>query len=133
MNDATEIRELLTEFETRLGVLMNKKITVIVHEPMLRNQQSFYKIASAVCDFYSISIVDILKKTRRQPIAEARSICCYLILKKTKATLKETADFFSFDHTSSIHARDLIEGRIKVNDEVTLAAIEHVNRKLHEA
>lgn len=128
-----QLKQLLNEFEMRVGNLVGRKITVIVHNPLAPSEENFYMITTAVCGVYNVSVDDVFKKTRIRHVSDARHLSMFIIRQRSKATLKEVGDFFNRDHTSIIHACDKIQDLIHIKDEATLFAIDKTNEVLNEA
>ena len=54
----------------------------IVNKPLFLSQKDSITIAEKVADAYSISITDLLSKSRQQPLPEARKMVYYLLFNK---------------------------------------------------
>ncbi|MCB5258120.1 MAG: chromosomal replication initiator protein DnaA [Candidatus Cloacimonadaceae bacterium] len=72
-------------------------------------------ITKEVCLAYSITMTQIMDKTRRQQISYPRQIAMYLAnLLIPQLSLKEIAEYFKRkDHTTVIHAKRMIENRFR--------------------
>lgn len=67
-------------------------------------------IQNMVCSFYNLSYNDLLSKTRKREIVQARQITMYLAKKYTKNSLKAIGEHFAGkDHTTVIHSCQTVE------------------------
>jgi hypothetical protein len=80
---------------------------------------------------FGIHVDHILGKTRTQRKVKARHTAMYLLAKYSGLSLAEIGQHFGIiDHTSIIHARDKINGMMRVNDEYADEIIEVENEYL---
>lgn len=61
-------------------------------------------ILKAVSVVYNISIADMLGRSRRAAVAEARMMAMYMIQRHTRMTLMEIGHVFGRKHSTVIHA-----------------------------
>lgn len=74
------------------------------------NELGIDEIQKMVCNFYNVPYVDLLSKTRKREIVQARQITMYLAKKYTKSSLKAIGEHFSGkDHTTVIHSCQTVE------------------------
>jgi len=70
---------------------------------MSRDEQ-FTTVLKTVASYYRVSSEDILKRTRRQPIAKIRQVVAVLCRKHTTMTYKKIGAFLGLDHSTIINA-----------------------------
>ncbi len=135
---ASNIREL-EGCLTRLGALASLgkcPITVdfarqALHD-LIRNQEiklDIEAIQRAVSDFFHIRLVDLKSKKRTQHIAFCRQVAMYLCRKLTDSSFPAIGDRFSRDHSTVIHAFNLIARRV-ANDSAFRHSLEKIERDL---
>ncbi len=74
------------------------------------NELGIDEIQKMVCNFYNVTYDDLLSKTRKREIVQARQITMYLAKKFTKSSLKAIGEHFSGkDHTTVIHSCQTVE------------------------
>jgi len=66
-------------------------------------------IIKAVCNFFNISISDIIGKSRMKNVVLPRQITIYLMRNLTSLSLKEIGNLFGKDHTTIIHSIEKIQ------------------------
>jgi len=67
-----------------------------------------------VADYYSISVADILRQTRRREITVPRQIAMYLTREMTNLSLPQIGQVFgNRDHTTVLHGCDKIASMVK--------------------
>jgi len=140
---ATHIDSNVRELEgslTRLGAFasLNKcEITVDfarqVLQNMLREKESTITIESiqkAVCEFFSVRPADLRSKKRTRAVAVPRQVAMYLCRSYTDASFPTIGERFGGrDHSTAIHAAQVVEQRIK-DDPTFRAALERLQRML---
>jgi chromosomal replication initiator protein len=78
-------------------------------------------ISKATAQYYRIQLADMKSKARSQEIVNARHVAMYLARKVANAKFQEIAAFFGGrDHTTVIHAVDVITSKIKTNSQLSL-------------
>ena len=76
------------------------------------------KIAELVAEFYNITIVDLIKQSRKKEFVKPRQIAMYLIRKELDNSFPSIGDFFGGrDHTTVMHAVEKIERMISEKDQ----------------
>lgn len=76
-------------------------------------------IIKAVCDFYNLSINDLLKKSRKTSLVKPRQITMYLLREDTKASFPDIGTRLGGkDHSTVIHAYKKISEEIANNEEL---------------
>jgi chromosomal replication initiator protein len=124
---------------TRLAALasMSKSlITVDFARQALRDLIRTYEskpnieaIQKTVADFFHIRLVDLKSKKRTQHIAFCRQVAMYLCRKMTESSFPTIGEHFGRDHSTVIHAHNLIQRRIS-NDSAFRFSIEKIEREL---
>lgn len=75
------------------------------------------KIAESVANFYSITIDDLLKQSRRKEYVKPRQTAMYLARKELGSSFPSIGDFFGGrDHTTVMHGVEKVEKAISAND-----------------
>lgn len=83
------------------------------HRYAIKKYDNVFYIINAVANYYGITSLDIVKRTRKRPYVTARQIAIYLIKKNTDLSLKKVADYFGgYDHTTVIYTCRLIDDQI---------------------
>src|SRR5216683_3138394 len=86
-------------------------------------------IQRTVADFFHIRLADLKSKKRTQHIAFCRQVAMYLCRKLTESSFPAIGEAFGRDHSTVIHAYNLIARRIS-NDSAFRFSIEKVEREL---
>jgi chromosomal replication initiator protein len=86
-------------------------------------------IQRTVADFFHIRLADLKSKRRTQHIAFCRQVAMYLCRKITDSSFPTIGESFSRDHSTVIHAFNLILRRV-TNDSAFRFAIEKIEREL---
>jgi len=77
------------------------------------------KIISTVCDFFKVTKEELIGKKKNKEIVEPRQLCIYLINEMLNIPLTAIGAIFGGrDHTTIMHARDKINGQVKVNPHI---------------
>ncbi len=124
---------------TRLGALasLNKAAITVdfarqaLHD-LIRNHDAkpdVDSIQKTVSDFFHIRLADLKSKKRTQHIAFCRQVAMYLSRKLTDASFPTIGDHFSRDHSTVIHAYNLILRRVS-SDSAFRLSIEKIEREL---
>ena len=82
------------------------------------------RIQKTVSDFFHIRLADLKSKKRTQHIAFCRQVAMYLCRKLTDSSFPTIGEHFGRDHSTVIHAYNLIMRRVS-ND----SAFRHLDRK----
>jgi chromosomal replication initiator protein len=137
-NVSTNVRELegcLTRLAA-LASLNNSEITLefarqALHD-LIRNQEQkpdVEAIQRTVSDSFHVKLADLKSKKRTQHIAFCRQVAMYLARKLTDASFPVIGGHFGRDHSTVIHAYNLIARRIS-NDSAFRMSIEKIEREL---
>ena len=86
-------------------------------------------IQKRVSEFFHIRLVDLKSKKRTQHIAFCRQVAMYLCRKLTDSSFPTIGDRFGRDHSTVIHAYNLIARRVS-NDSAFRHSIEKIEREL---
>jgi chromosomal replication initiator protein len=86
-------------------------------------------IQGAVSDFFHIRLTDMKSKKRTQHIAFCRQVAMYLCRKLTDSSFPAIGDKFGRDHSTVIHAHNLIARRVAA-DSAFRHSIEKLERSL---
>jgi chromosomal replication initiator protein len=86
-------------------------------------------IQKTVSDFFHIRLTDLKSKKRTQHIAFCRQVAMYLCRKLTSSSFPVIGEAFGRDHSTVIHAFNLIQRRV-TNDSAFRLSIEKIEREL---
>ena len=86
-------------------------------------------IQKTVSDFFHIRLADLKSKKRTQHIAFCRQVAMYLCRKLTDSSFPVIGEHFGRDHSTVIHAYNLIARRVS-NDSAFRMSIEKIEREL---
>jgi len=86
-------------------------------------------IQKTVSDFFHIRLADLKSKKRTQHIAFCRQVAMYLCRKMTDSSFPAIGEAFGRDHSTVIHAHNLISRRT-TNDSAFRFSIEKIEREL---
>jgi chromosomal replication initiator protein len=86
-------------------------------------------IQKTVADFFHIRLTDLKSKKRTQHIAFCRQVAMYLCRKLTDNSFPVIGEHFGRDHSTVIHAYNLIARRVG-NDSAFRMSIEKIEREL---
>ena len=89
-------------------------------------------IQNIVADFFHIRLADLMSKKRTQHIAFCRQVAMYLCRKMTDSSFPTIGEHFGRDHSTVIHAFNLINRRIS-NDSAFRFSIQKIERELKTA
>jgi len=74
-------------------------------------------ILKSVADFYSISLADLVKRSRKKEIVKPRQIAMFLLREETKLSFPEIGQKLGGrDHSTVIHACEKIKNEISVDE-----------------
>jgi len=124
---------------TRLAALasLNKSAITVefarhaLHD-LIRNHEAkpdVEMIQKTVADFFHIRLADLKSKKRTQHIAFCRQVAMYLCRKLTSSSFPVIGEAFGRDHSTVIHAYNLIQRRV-TNDSAFRMSIEKIEREL---
>ena len=74
-------------------------------------------ILKSVADFYSISLADLVKRSRKKEIVKPRQIAMFLLREETKLSFPEIGEKLGGrEHSTVIHACDKIKNEVSVDE-----------------
>ncbi len=89
------------------------------------------KIAESVATFYSITMEDLLKQSRRKEFVKPRQTAMYLARKELGSSFPSIGDFFGGrDHTTVMHGVEKVEKAVN-SDDVIKQEVELILEKLY--
>ena len=140
-NVCSNVREL-EGCLTRLAALASvtgSPITIEFARQALRDLIRTYEskpdieaIQRVVSDYFHIRLADLKSKKRTQRVAFCRQVAMYLCRKITSNSFPSLGEHFGRDHSTVIHAFNLIERRVN-NDSGFRFSIEKIERRLKNA
>lgn len=97
-----KVKELL------ISIINSKKKTV-----------SIKRIAESVAGFYSVTMDDLIKQSRRKEYVKPRQAAMYLIRKELNSSYPSIGDFFGGrDHTTVMHGVEKMERAVKSEEQI---------------
>ena len=124
---------------TRLAALASLDETAITVEfarqalhDLIRNPDAkpdVESIQKTVADFFHIQLTELKSKKRTQHIAFCRQVAMYLCRKLTDSSFPTIGEHFGRDHSTVIHAHNLIMRRV-TSDSAFRLSIEKIEREL---
>src|SRR5215469_10040863 len=97
--------------------------------PAYESKPGIEAIQRAVADSFHIQLADLKSKKRTQHVAFGRQVAMYLCRKITRNSFPTIGEHFGRDHSTVIHAFNLIERRVN-NDAAFRLLIEKIERGL---
>ena len=74
-------------------------------------------ILKSVADFYSISLADLVKRSRKKEVVKPRQIAMFLLREETKLSFPEIGQKLGGrDHSTVIHACEKIKGEVSIDE-----------------
>jgi chromosomal replication initiator protein len=105
----------------RAAMASPKTATLIRHAVervhKIQGEVALRDIAAHVGRAYRVSIHDLLSPKRTQHLAFCRQVAMYLCRALTKCSFPEIGEYFRRDHSTVIHARNLIAQRMATDAE----------------
>jgi chromosomal replication initiator protein len=90
---------------------------------------TFANIVEAVSNYYSIDVKTLRRIKRNNAAVMPRYVCMYFLRKYTYMSLVQISTFFHYkDHTSTVNACNAIKGYLKVKDQVTVTAVQDIEK-----
>jgi chromosomal replication initiator protein len=106
------------QMENRALVLDQAKTILASIIGIKKKTTSVKKISESVAEFYNISMVDLIKQSRKKEFVKPRQIAMYLIRKELDNSFPSIGDFFGGrDHTTVMHAVDKVEKMISQKEQ----------------
>lgn len=85
------------------------------------------QLLSIVSQLTGIPSEDILSRTRKRNVTNAKQLFAYFLRYKFNLKLKQISDIMNNDHTSVIHCIKVIENMKFIKDELVLKYIEDID------
>lgn len=99
----------LSEVKELLNNIINAK----------RKAVSIKKIAESVANFYSITVDDLIKQSRRKEYVKPRQAAMYLIRRELGSSFPLIGEFFGGrDHTTVMHGVEKVEKAVGAQDQI---------------
>jgi chromosomal replication initiator protein len=121
------IEARLDDIDAKLSTLLTPLITTTAQvsspensQPKIRVRPHMRQIIAAVCKAYGVTDTELLSERRTQPITYYRQIAMYLCCRLTFHGLPSIGHLFNRDHTTVLHARDIIAQRRNSYDKLRL-------------
>lgn len=98
--------------------------------PQKQQKYDVNSIVDAVCDHFKVAVDDVLSKSRKKDIAQARQVAMYLSSKLAKvASTSIGRHIGGRDHSTVLHSCRLVEERIS-NDKAFAAEVKTIEKEL---
>jgi chromosomal replication initiator protein len=89
-------------------------------------------LQTLVCEEFNVTWAELISKSRKQELVDARQVYWWLCRKYTSATLKKLADDFKkLDHTTVINGINKINAMIDSKDNTILPKIKEIERNIN--
>ena len=80
---------------------------------------SIKRIAESVAGFYSVTVEDLIKQSRRKEYVKPRQVAMYLIRKELNSSYPSIGDFFGGrDHTTVMHGVEKMDKAINTEEQI---------------
>lgn len=110
---------------------VKKLLATYLSTPYRKTSPQF--ILKAVSDFYNISLVDLLKRSRKKEIVRPRQIAMYLLREETKSSFPEIGQKLGGrDHSTVIHAYEKMKTE-EETDEITKQEIVMIKERIYQS
>lgn len=84
-----------------------------------RKSVSIKKIAENVAGFYSVTLEDLIKQSRKKEYVKPRQAAMYLVRKELSSSFPTIGEFFGGrDHTTVMHGVEKVEKAVKSEDQI---------------
>ncbi len=84
-----------------------------------RKSVSIKKIAENVAGFYSVTLEDLIKQSRKKEYVKPRQAAMYLVRKELNSSFPTIGEFFGGrDHTTVMHGVEKVERAVKSEDQI---------------
>ncbi len=98
--------------------LAQKALSESVGEEEEQEELSPETILTATCSYFKITKADILGKSKKAELVNARQICAYLMCDMLNVPLTVLGKTMDRDHTTIMYARDKMKKQASLNDRV---------------
>jgi chromosomal replication initiation ATPase DnaA len=107
------INRIIEDATSKIESLLGRRARVKLH---IRDQGvTEEEIQQAVCDAFDVRWRDIISRSRKEGMKDARHVYWFLMIKYLGATTVYLANQCGRDHSTIIHARDRIRVMIQEN------------------
>lgn len=126
--DFKTIREVMTDFQNKLSVILDRKVTIDIRPKTGDIAQ--WDILVALCDAGGVTPLAVLSQSRQRDVVNVRFLTCYYIHHLLGDTQNEIAQFIKRDRTTVLNAIKQVTNRIEIQDEDTLKIMALVENRL---
>ncbi len=99
----------LDQVKSVLGTIINSKKKVV----------SIRKIAETVANFYSVTVDDLIKQSRKKEFVKPRQVAMYITRKELASSFPTIGEFFGGrDHTTVMHGVEKLEKAVAIEDPI---------------
>ena len=137
-NFVNNVRELEGAYNkvSAYAAFYNSELTLDLAKKVLKcdekkRQISVAMVASAVADYYGVSVDDFISSARAQKISAARQIAVYLSRELTGESFEQIAKFYNKKHPTMLYSYDKVKKDLKNNRSMN-SDIEYIMKKVKE-
>ncbi len=137
-NFVNNVRELEGAYNkvSAYAAFYNSELTLDLAKKVLKcdekkRQISVAMVASAVADYYGVSVDDFISSARAQKISGARQIAVYLSRELTGESFEQIAKFYNKKHPTMLYSYDKVKKDLKNNRSMN-SDIEYIMKKVKE-
>lgn len=137
-NFVNNVRELEGAYNkvSAYAAFYNSELTLDLAKKVLKcdekkRQISVAMVASAVADYYGVSVDDFISSARAQKISGARQIAVYLSRELTGESFEQIAKFYNKKHPTMLYSYDKVKKDLKNNRSMN-SDIEYITKKVKE-
>ncbi len=137
-NFVNNVRELEGAYNkvSAYAAFYNSELTLDLAKKVLKcdekkRQISVAMVASAVADYYGVSVDDFISSARAQKISAARQIAVYLSRELTGESFEQIAKFYNKKHPTMLYSYDKVKKDLKNNRSMN-TDIEYIIKKVKE-
>jgi chromosomal replication initiator protein len=135
-----DVRRLESALDCLLAraALLNESFSLSMAREVLQDLQavptrlSIPEIQKIVCDYYGVSLVELLGRSRQKRLVRARQIGFYFARLYTQKTVAELGRLFQRSHASVVHALQTLEQERKTNQRLA-QEVQLLEEKLAQA
>jgi chromosomal replication initiator protein len=135
-----DVRRLESALDCLLAraALLNESFSLSMAQEVLQDLQavptrlSILEIQKIVCDYYGVSLVELLGRSRQKRLVRARQMGFYFARLYTQKTVAELGRLFQRSHASVVHALQTLEQERKTNQRLA-QEVQLLEEKLAQA
>ena len=135
-----DVRRLESALDCLLAraALLNESFSLSMAQEVLQDLQavptrlSIPEIQKIVCDYYGVSLVELLGRSRQKRLVRARQMGFYFARLYTQKTVAELGRLFQRSHASVVHALQTLEQERKTNQRLA-QEVQLLEEKLAQA